>query len=927
MKKFITCAAITACFLTVPVLSACGGANGNGDNGDTPCVHQWVETGTGIDATCTTAGTVDWKCSLCDETKTTVTDKLDHTEESEYSRDDAYHWKECSVCDTALTQKQPHKGGTPTLTNQAECEVCHAPYGDLLTTDIDMKDFITASGRFTQTDKASVTSTQTNSLAVKKQGEFKLGTLSCKLVLSGTQSDNGIVFGVTNPQNLSSFWEENVSYYFFFVSRGGTAYLGKVTEGAWSVCGEAGIPNFDHGGTYTLKVERNAMGVKCYVDNVLYVTYNEALMLKGTGYGIRAGSTSISFSELYCNSTGDIPELEEGNLKVVTGGTAGTNEFAVTTKANTLAFTGKQGSDGTFSFDMTTGAGANAGLVFGMTDDGKRYYTFSVNAAARRVELTRHTNGASENIYSNYLSAGFSAGAQYEMKVVLTNGKVYAYFNNILYLVKDVELSGDNFGIYSSLAGSQFSAFAFDESESIDTCDTLFFGHSYFELWSNWKEDIKAIPGVGTYNNIGIGGSIASHWNIMKDAILAYRPSTFVYMIGINDITGGVSPYAIADNVQSLLYELKAQLPELKGVLLSVNYCPAREQFRARIEETNELYRTLCAKNDWLSYAEMLTAFCDTGTTPADRWFTDGLHPSAAGYTEKIVPAIISALKGENQPTLSEEDLLKALADAKEKKKCVLLGYDPDAYNAAERERAKEIYDRAITAIDACASETELAALDLAEYIDELKKIPNRSQAFYAAMKSGDGCHKFENTNFTTVINNSDNGKLSMFDFGHRLYGDINAADLSFTFRMSDLTGESGVGGILFRTTRDGDGVKGYLINYVTRENYLQIWYLDGAYGGTKNYLVYIGGWVFPAEVEDTLFRAVVENDTIYLYTETDYLKLGKNGYGCSVALDGSAVGMSLPVYGAGMLGVVNWQDASVTYKLEIGLLTYRDET
>lgn len=921
MKKIIAAALLCACLLAVPALSACS---------DGPCDHRWTET-SHTDADCTHGGTIDWKCSVCGKTKQTTTEKTGHTPGTDFGHDENSHWNTCSVCSAKIDDTvAPHSGGKATLTDKAVCETCGTPYGDLISTDIIMKDFNpAASGGFSQnSDGISVASTQYNSLLIKRNGEFKLGVLSAVVSLSGTPSDNGIVFGVTNPENLTRFWEQDVSYYFFFVSRDGSAYLGKVTQGAWSALAVTAIPGFSHTGTYELKVERTDTATKCYVNNVQYIHYSEAIMLSGTGYGLRAGVPGVNYSELYCENTGDIPSYEEGNLRTVSGGTAGTDEFAIATKTETLAFLEKKATSGTFSLNVTSG-GANAGLVFGMDDGGKNYYLLAIDPGAHVITLTRRKNGRSTPLYSNYLSASVNNGSQYELKITLSDGKVYAYFNNkafndTRYIVQDVELDGNNFGIYSSLPGAIFSDYSLDPSVEVKTCDTLFFGHSYFELWSDWKIDLASVEGLGVYENIGIGGSIAAHWNKMKDAVVSYRPKQIVYWIGINDLTGGASPTVIAGNVRTLLDELKTELPELKAVLLSTNYCNAREQFRAQIAETNDLYKRICAERDWVNYAEMLTAFCDTNDTPSAHWFKDGLHPSAEGYRQKVIPAVISAMKGENQPALSPGEIAAALAEAKAVKKCALDGFDENAYDPDHRDAAKTIYDGAVAEIDACTTTAEVNALDLSEYMTELEKLPRRSQAFFDAMKSGVDCEKFENANFTAVINSSTDGKLILNDFGHRLFGGINAADLSFTFRLSDLVGECGIGGILFRAKRDGgNGVCGYLINYVTKENYIQIWYCDGAYGGSKNILHYIGGWVFPGEVEETLFRATVENDCVYIYTQADYLRLGRKGYGCSVPLNGSNMNLNLPVFGAGALGVVNWQDGGVTYSLEINTLSY----
>lgn len=138
---------------------------------------------------------------------------------------------------------------------------------------------------------------------------------------------------------------------------------------------------------------------------------------------------------------------------------------------------------------------------------------------------------------------------------------------------------------------------------------------------------------------------------------------------------------------------------------------------------------------------------------------------------------------------------------------------------------------------------------------------------------------------------------------------------MTFTFRLSDANANIGIAGVLFRATNtQGRGINGYLINYVTSNNYIQVWYLNNAYqaAGTPT-LEYIGGWVFPATVENTLFRATVSGNYVYIYTEEDYIKLGKNSYGCSVDLTDNG---KFDLWTEGGIGLLSWE--TISCKMEI---------
>ena len=118
--------------------------------------------------------------------------------------------------------------------------------------------------------------------------------------------------------------------------------------------------------------------------------------------------------------------------------------------------------------------------------------------------------------------------------------------------------------------------------------------------------------------------------------------------------------------------------------------------------------KNYCAQNDWILYAEMEYAFCDNGSTPNDYWFTDGLHPTASGYTSKIVPAIKDALDGKNQPTVDSDLENKLLQSVKDLKAIQLYDYDEAAYMNEEWKTAKPIYEEAMNSIQLCSTKEEV---------------------------------------------------------------------------------------------------------------------------------------------------------------------------------------------------------------------------
>jgi hypothetical protein len=136
-------------------------------------------------------------------------------------------------------------------------------------------------------------------ILVNTSQRFDRGSIEVT-VSSSLPSDSGIIFCVEN-NGASSFWEHNVSYYFFFVSIEGHAYLGKVNNGKWSALKTLPIANFSQGDSYTIKVILNGTDIYCYVNGELYFGYSEIRFLTGGGFGLRTGTGSVAFTDFKVN--------------------------------------------------------------------------------------------------------------------------------------------------------------------------------------------------------------------------------------------------------------------------------------------------------------------------------------------------------------------------------------------------------------------------------------------------------------------------------------------------------------------------------------------------------------------------------------------------------------------------------------------------
>lgn len=133
-----------------------------------------------------------------------------------------------------------------------------------------------------------------------EQYPFPYGTLSADVISKGT--DTGIVFGLSANRNY--FWEgSGISYYFFFVSQAGRAYLGKADNGGWAALSEREIPNYSGNTKYNVKVIFKGNKILCYIDGQQMLSYADSNALAGTGWGIRAGGVGATISNVQISSS------------------------------------------------------------------------------------------------------------------------------------------------------------------------------------------------------------------------------------------------------------------------------------------------------------------------------------------------------------------------------------------------------------------------------------------------------------------------------------------------------------------------------------------------------------------------------------------------------------------------------------------------
>jgi len=589
-----------------------------------------------------------------------------------------------------------------------------------------------------------------------------------------------------------------------------------------------------------------------------------------------------------------------------------------TTSGQTLALhKSAMFKNGTLAVELNTNGDYDAGVVFGADAEGKNYYLYRVTGG-HLAELVKVENGVQTVVDKAYHNAATDSFRRLE--VVRDGSTIYCYYYNRhdkvnCYAVYEdpAPLTGEYFGIWSASSGTVFRDITTSEIMNIRKADTLIFGHSYTEMWTNYQ---SYFPEYTDIDNIGIGGSVASQWEALADEVVAYEPKLGIYNIGINDLTGQVEPAAVVDSVENALLDIKAELPEFEAVLISVNHCPARSTLTAQISETNALMRNLAASYDWIYYAEAEYLFCTDPTDPLSTdasLFIDGLHPSAQGY-QLLAEVIRSAIKGENQPEYDEALGQEQFQAARNQIVSAVSIYNKEAYTAKNWELAEPYYTAAMRKIEACTTEKEIKSLDLSAEFAALAEIPNKSVSVIANVLDADTQNSLNNETWEQIDENT----LRVSGYSYALDCTSVNSDSEVVFSITNNTGVVGTGGVFLRATaKDNDGIEGYLINYVSSGNYMQVYYINNTYNtdGSTYIQKYLGGIAYGSsgDIIGTEFYARIEGDKLYLST-LDRQLAGQE----PLLIVDLTYGGEYDLYESGYFGVLSWNvDTSFDFNLK----------
>ncbi len=183
----------------------------------------------------------------------------------------------------------------------------------------------------------------------------------------------------------------------------------------------------------------------------------------------------------------------------------------------------------------------------------------------------------------------------------------------------------------------------------------LFLGSSSIVRW-----DLKAsFPGLPVIQR-GFGGSqIADAVHFADRIVIPYEPSVIVFYAGDNDLASGKTPQQVAADYRALVAKVRASLPGVRIVFISIKPSIARWHLIQQVRQANQRIREFAASDPQQRFVDVEPAMLDSDGKPRRELFVaDGLHLSAEGYklwSELVrphlaVPAPIAPPHGRAKP-------------------------------------------------------------------------------------------------------------------------------------------------------------------------------------------------------------------------------------------------------------------------------------
>ena len=144
--------------------------------------------------------------------------------------------------------------------------------------------------------------------------------------------------------------------------------------------------------------------------------------------------------------------------------------------------------------------------------------------------------------------------------------------------------------------------------------------------------------------NLGFGWDRTENvlYRIADGALDGLNPKVVVVAIGTNNL-GRNTALEVADGVDAIVQEVGARLPEARILVLGILPRADQGRLKADVDRVNFLLQTRLHPRERVDVLDIGNTLRNRDGSLRSEWFSDGLHPNAAGYAAmatRIAPAV-----------------------------------------------------------------------------------------------------------------------------------------------------------------------------------------------------------------------------------------------------------------------------------------------
>ena len=192
-------------------------------------------------------------------------------------------------------------------------------------------------------------------------------------------------------------------------------------------------------------------------------------------------------------------------------------------------------------------------------------------------------------------------------------------------------------GIYAQSPDQPFynDVMAFKKKDSITAPPAnpiLFIGSSSFTKWTNVQD---AFPGYTILNRAFGGSTLLDLIRYTDQVVFPYNPKQIVIYCGENDVASSdsIDSKIVADRFKVLFTKIRAKLPAVPIVFVSMKPSPVRAKFRNTIVQGNQIIKNYFYTVQGGFYVDVFTKMLDAQGNPRKELFLDDmLHMKPEGY-------------------------------------------------------------------------------------------------------------------------------------------------------------------------------------------------------------------------------------------------------------------------------------------------------